>query len=109
MEIDDFDVCYSIGRYSSIYKDYMSKIKVFIDAENVSVNDFMIAVNRVRAPNRCLFAYDNFDDLSLRDNIARYYMQLNHSCRFTKRKDFRIYSVFADAILFKDGCFWKDG
>lgn len=84
--------------------------EIIVSDSNVSVNDFMIAVNRVRAPNRCLFAYDNFDELSLREyNIARYYMQLNHSCRFTKRKDFRIYSVFADAILFKDGCFWKDG
>ena len=40
MGIIDFDVCYSIGHYSSVYKDNMSKTKVFIDAENVSVSDF---------------------------------------------------------------------
>lgn len=36
-------------------------------------------------------------------------MQVNHGCKFTKKKELRVYSIFADAILFKDGCLWKDG
>ena len=86
------------------------KNEILVDNAHVSINEFMSLVYNVRSPNKCLLAYDNFDDLSSNENnISRYFMQLNHSCRFTKRKDFRIYSVFADAILFKDGCFWKDG
>ena len=70
----------------------------------------MMSVNQVRNKNKCLLSYDNFDELSsINYNIPRYFMQVNHSCRFTKKKELRVYSVFADAILFKDGCLWKDG
>lgn len=75
-----------------------------------SINDFMKSVNQVRDRNKCLLSYDDYNDLSSKKyNIPRYYMQVNHSCRFTKKKELRVYSVFADALLFKDGCLWKDG
>lgn len=84
--------------------------ELIIDEGQCSVNDFMMSVNQVRNKNKCLLSYDNFDELSsINYNIPRYFMQVNHSCRFTKKKELRVYSVFADAILFKDGCLWKDG
>lgn len=82
---------------------------ILIDGKS-SINDFMKSVNQVRDKNKCLLSYDDYNELSSKKyNIPRYYMQVNHSCRFTKKKELRVYSVFADAILFKDGCLWKDG
>lgn len=76
----------------------------------VSINEFMVKANNVRKPNKCLLSFTDFKELSMKKHyIPRYFMQLNHSCTFTKPKEFRIYATFADAILFKDGCFWKDG
>ena len=75
-----------------------------------SINDFMESVNKVRDPRKCLLSFSEYDKLSLeKHNIPRYFMQIQHGCRFTKSKELRVYSAFADAILFEDGCLWKDG
>lgn len=82
---------------------------VILDGRS-SINDFMVSVNRVRNPKKCLLAYSEYEKLlSEKSNIPRYYMQIHHGCKFTKSKELRVYSFFADAIIFKDGCFWKDG
>lgn len=75
-----------------------------------SINDFMESVNKVRDPRKCLLSFSEYDKLSSeKHNIPRYFMQIQHGCRFTKNKELRVYSAFADAILFEDGCLWKDG
>lgn len=84
--------------------------ELIIVDENCSIDDFMATVNKVRDKNKCLLAYDNFRDLSINEyNIPRYFMQVHHSCVYTKTKEVRVFASFADAILFKDGCLWKDG
>ena len=81
---------------------------IFIDSKT-SVNDFLSSVNTVRQGNRCLLSYTDFNKLNSNDyNISRYMMQVREGCKYTKTKEHRIYSTFADAILFKDGCLWKD-
>lgn len=75
-----------------------------------TIDDFLIEVNKVTDDNKCLLSYDNFKDLSsTTNNIPRYFMQVKHSCIYTKTKEVRVFASFADAILFKDGCLWKDG
>lgn len=75
-----------------------------------SVDDFMESVNKVRDPKKCLLSFSTYETLSVeKHNIPRYFMQVNHGCKFTKKKELRVYSVFADVIIFEDGCFWKDG
>ena len=50
----------------------------------------------------------NYSDL--RDyEISRYYMQVRYGSMFSKVKHIRVYSYFADAILFYDGALWRDG
>ncbi|MGL4669635.1 MAG: hypothetical protein ACRCVG_03425 [Methanobacteriaceae archaeon] len=77
-----------------------------------SINNFMESVHSVRDSNKCLLALNNFKDLDYQNNtykIPRYYMQVKHGCNFTKNKEIRVYSAFADAIIFKDGSLWKEG
>lgn len=40
--------------------------------------------------------------------IPRYYMQVRYGSTFSKVKHIRVYSYFADAILFPDGALWRD-
>lgn len=75
-----------------------------------SINDFLISMNKVRDPDKCLLAYTDYDKLKKKTYfIPRYYMQANHGCKFSKKKELRVYSAFADAIIFYDGCLWDDG
>lgn len=41
--------------------------------------------------------------------IPRYYMQVRYGSMFSKVKHIRVFSYFADAILFYDGALWRDG
>lgn len=50
----------------------------------------------------------NYADLSGAE-IPRYYMQMRYGSTFSKNKQVRVYSYFADAILFNDGALWRDG
>jgi hypothetical protein len=40
--------------------------------------------------------------------IPRYYMQVRYGSMFSKVKHIRVFSYFADAILFTDGALWRD-
>jgi hypothetical protein len=43
------------------------------------------------------------------EEISRYYMQVRYGSMYSKVKHIRVYSYFADAILFSDGALWRDG
>lgn len=73
-----------------------------------SIGDFISALSSVRNPGKCLLGASNFAALRGRD-IPRYYMQARYGCMFTKVKHIRVYSFFADAILFPDGAVWREG
>lgn len=40
--------------------------------------------------------------------IPRYFMQVRYGSTYSKAKHIRVYSYFADAILFPDGSLWRD-
>ena len=42
-------------------------------------------------------------------DIPRYFMQMRYGSTYSKVKHIRVYSYFADAILFPDGSLWRDG
>lgn len=42
------------------------------------------------------------------DEIPRYYMHVRYGSTYSKSKAIRIFSYFADAILFQDGSLWRD-
>lgn len=91
--------------------EYDEELEELIVVDNrCTIDDFIIEVNKVTDNNKCLLSYDNYKDLSsTKNNIPRYFMQVKHSCIYTKTKEVRVFASFADAILFKDGCLWKDG
>lgn len=43
------------------------------------------------------------------EDIPRYYMQVRHGSTYSKVKHIRVYSYFADAVIFEDGSLWRDG
>ena len=75
-----------------------------IKSEKVGVNDF---VDDVRKSNRHNLLTKTFGEMKNYE-IPRYYMQVRYGSMFSKSKHIRVYSYFADAILFKDGAVWRD-
>lgn len=74
-------------------KSDKSKIHNFIDAVKTSENKNLLKKNYEDIPN---------------SEIPRYYMQVRYGSMFSKAKHIRVYSYFADAILFNDGALWRD-
>lgn len=52
--------------------------------------------------------HKNYSELN-NEEISRYYMQVRYGSMYSKVKHIRVYSYFADAILFSDGALWRDG
>lgn len=77
---------------------------IIVDSARCSINDF---VTDVQSSGQKNLLVKNFDELKSCE-IPRYYMQVRYGSMFSKNKHIRIYSYFADAILFKDGALWRD-
>lgn len=75
-----------------------------INSKTCSVNDFVDDVQKCCDKNLLI---KNYHELELHD-IPRYYMQVRYGSMFSKSKHIRVYSYFADAILFRDGALWRD-
>ena len=78
---------------------------VISSSKNSSIKDFVAAV---KSCNSKSLLTKNFNELS-NSEIPRYYMQVRHGSTYSKVKHIRVYSYFADAILFVDGSVWRDG
>lgn len=71
----------------------------------VNIEQFMENINKVVDE----FILDK-DYTELKDHeIPRFYMQTRHGTSYTLTKAERMYSYFADAILFGDGAVWREG
>lgn len=77
---------------------------ISISGESSSIHDFINAVKASEAKNILNKSYDSIENYE----IPRYYMQVRYGSTFSKNKHIRVYSYFADAILFKDGSLWRD-
>lgn len=69
-----------------------------------TVCDFIKAVQASENKNLLSKAYDEISN----SEIPRYYMQVRYGSTFSKVKHIRVFSYFADAILFPDGSLWRD-
>ena len=65
-------------------------------------------INDVQACTKKDILSKDYTDLK-NDEIPRYYMQVRYGTTFSKSKHIRVYSYFADCIIFKDGALWRDG
>ena len=74
--------------------------------KSCSINDFIKVVSNANSRN--LLNKQNYSDLK-RDAgmISRYYMQVRHGSTYSKVKLVRVFSHFADALIFKDGALWR--
>lgn len=69
-----------------------------------TINDLTDKVKQ--SEKRNLLSLD-FSSLK-KSKIPRYYMQMRYGSTFSKVKHIRVYSYFADAIIFPDGVLWRD-
>lgn len=76
-----------------------------ITGKKSSVDDFVEAVRRCESKN--LLGTGSYGDLP-HQAIPRYYMQVRYGSTYSKVKHIRVYSFFADAVLFPDGELWRD-
>ncbi|RQO32052.1 hypothetical protein DBR32_00085 [Taibaiella sp. KBW10] len=75
-----------------------------IDSQKSTIHDFVSAVKASEGKNILTKDYDNIPS----SEIPRYYMQVRYGSMFSKVKHIRVFSYFADAILFPDGALWRD-
>jgi len=69
-----------------------------------TIEDF---VNDVKASENKNLLKKSYNQIANRE-IPRYYMQVRYGSMFSKVKHIRVFSYFADAILFPDGSLWRD-
>lgn len=69
------------------------------------VDDFISAVKNSEDKN---ILSKDYTVLKNQKTIPRYYMQVRYGSTYSKVKHIRVFSYFADAILFLDGEFWRD-
>lgn len=75
-------------------------------SSSASIDDFCNQVAKSESNSNIL--HKPYSDLKNQE-ISRYYMQVRYGSMFSKVKHIRVYSYFADAILFCDGALWRDG
>lgn len=92
--------------YATVTRDDKNKTLILDASAKASVEDFcgLVAQNEKK---HNLARFTTYDSL-IGEQIPRYYMQMRYGTIFSKNKSTRISSYFADAILFKDGAFWRD-
>lgn len=78
-------------------------IKV-INENNSSIKDFFRDVQGSARHNLLVKEYDDLANYE----IPRYLMQVRYGSTYSKVKHIRVFSYFADAILFPDGSLWRD-
>jgi hypothetical protein len=75
-----------------------------LQSNKSTIHDF---INAVKASESKNLLTKNYADIPSAE-IPRYYMQVRYGSAFSKVKHIRVFSYFADAILFPDGALWRD-
>lgn len=90
--------------FGKIYVDDVEKTISVLNENDSSISDFF---NDVKKCGKHNLLNKDYADLESCD-IPRYLMQVRYGSTFSKVKHIRVYSYFADAILFPDGSLWRD-
>lgn len=77
---------------------------LILESEKSTIHDFVNAVKKSENKNILSKDYSEIPNFE----IPRYFMQVRYGSTFSKVKHIRVYSYFADAILFPDGALWRD-
>lgn len=84
--------------------DDLNKTIKIVGAGKGTINDY---VKDVKACTNKILLSKSYSELRNKD-IPRYYMQSRYGSMYSKVKHIRVFSYFADAILFPDGSLWRD-
>lgn len=79
-------------------------LTIVLGGTKSDVNDFVSAAKASERKNLLTKSYSEL----LSSEIPRYYMQVRYGSTFSKVKHIRVFSYFADAILFPNGSLWRD-
>lgn len=74
------------------------------DDNGSTIADFFHDVKSCSRNNLLTKDYSDLEN----NEIPRYFMQVRYGSTYSKVKHIRVYSYFADAILFPDGSLWRD-
>ena len=75
-----------------------------LPSDKIRIDDFFEAVKASEQHNLLTRGYMQLKNFE----IPRYMMQVRYGSTYSKVKHIRVYSYFADAILFPDGELWRD-
>jgi hypothetical protein len=89
--------------WSDVVVDKKKKT-IILKGTKGKIKDFVSAVKSSESKNLLTKTYTQLKH----SEIPRYYMQVRYGSMFSKVKHIRVFSYFADAILFPDGALWRD-
>jgi hypothetical protein len=91
--------------FGALTVDHSHKTIRVDDEKGSTIKDFFAAVQGSAKHN---LLTKNYEELKSNE-IPRYLMQVRYGSTYSKVKHIRVFSYFADAILFPDGSMWRDG
>jgi len=91
--------------FGNLTVDEASRSIVISDINGSSIQSLFSDVKNSERHNLLSREYSDLRN----SDIPRYFMQMRYGSTYSKVKHIRVYSYFADAILFPDGSLWRDG
>lgn len=90
--------------WGRIEVDEVNRTLIIHDDKGSTIEDFF---RDVKICSRNNLLVKDYADLG-NNEISRYFMQVRYGSAYSKVKHIRVFSYFADAILFPDGSLWRD-
>lgn len=90
--------------WGRIEVDEVNRTLIIHDDKGSTIEDFF---RDVKSCSRNNLLVKDYADLG-NNEISRYFMQVRYGSAYSKVKHIRVFSYFADAILFPDGSLWRD-
>lgn len=90
--------------FGQLSVDYDNRTICIDDTNGSTITDFF---NDVKNSARHNLLTKDYTELQSKD-IPRYLMQVRYGSTYSKVKHIRVFSYFADAIIFPDGALWRD-
>lgn len=91
--------------FGHLIVDHANRTIRIVNEKNSSIDDFFNAVKKTETHNLLTKNYTELRNYE----IPRYFMQVRYGSTYSKAKHIRVFSYFADAILFPNGSLWRDG
>lgn len=91
--------------FGKINIDHKKRSIKIVNENGSTITDFFATVKNTEYHNLLTKEYTDLRNYE----IPRYFMQVRYGSTYSKSKHIRVFSYFADAVLFPDGSLWRDG